>query len=171
MEIRDIPLYRERKRRDGTIYFTSNNELGFGPFTWEARQMILEKLLLTQREMSYELITEDELRAIDRIWDEEKDISRRTLVDLYHRVMGSQLPWDHLKYSLFDSETIEKLSIYAEQYKVPMDLLKTMIFTTNKNKFFSNTRLLRDALSKSVSQQWLQEESLCGEGEETQDAN
>jgi DNA sulfur modification protein DndC len=34
--------------------------------------MILKKLLITQKQMNYELITEDELRAIDQIWDEEK---------------------------------------------------------------------------------------------------
>lgn len=171
MDIRDVPEYREKKRRDGTIYRTTNNELGFGPFTWKARQMILKKLLITQREMNYELITEDELRAIDRIWDEEKDLSRRTLVELYYSVIGTRLPWDHLKYPLFDNETIKKLNIYAEQYGIPIDLVKTMIFSTNKNKYFSNTRLLRNALSKLVMQQWLQEESLCGTGEGIYDAN
>ena len=171
MDIRDVPEYREKKRRDGTVYRTVKNELGFGPFTWEARQMILEKLLVTQEEMNYELITEDELRAIDRIWDEEKDLSRRTLVDLFHRVMGTRLPWDHLKYPLFDDETIRKLNTYAKQYGIPMDLIKTMIFSTNKNKYFSNTRLLRDGLNKLVTQQWLQEESLCDTGEGIYDAN
>jgi hypothetical protein len=36
-----------------------------------------------------------------------------------------------------------------------MDLVKSMIFSANKNKYFSNTRLLRDALEKLVMQQWL----------------
>lgn len=80
MDIRDRDEYREKKRRDGTVYYTKNHELGYGPFTWEARQMILRRLLKTQIRMNYELITVEELQAIDRIWDEEKDLSRRTLV-------------------------------------------------------------------------------------------
>ena len=57
MEIRDRDEYREKKRRDGTVYYTANNELGYGPFKWEARQMILRRLLQTQKKMNYELIT------------------------------------------------------------------------------------------------------------------
>lgn len=63
------------------------------PFTWEARQMILRRLLQTQKQMNYELITIDELRAIDRIWDEEQDLSCRVLVNLYYDEMGERLPW------------------------------------------------------------------------------
>ena len=83
---------------NGSVYRTSQNQLGFGPFTWKARQMILRRLLQTQKQMNYELITIDELRAIDRIWDEEQDLSCRVLVDLYYDEMGQRLPWDELKH-------------------------------------------------------------------------
>lgn len=160
MEIRDIGTYREKKRRDGTVYRTANNDLGYGPFNWEARKMILRRLLETQKEINYELITEDELRAIDRIWDEEKDLSRRALVELYYDVMGKRLPWDELKRPVFDTETCAALCRYAREYQVPMELLQNMIFQVNKSKYFSNTRILRDALGRSVTQQWLQEDEL-----------
>lgn len=163
MEIRDIGTYREKKRRDGTVYRTANNDLGYGPFNWEARKMILRRLLETQKTINYELITEDELRAIDRIWDEEKDLSRRALVELYYDVMGKRLPWDELKRPVFDTETCEMLCQYAREYQVPMELLQNMIFQVNKSKYFSNTRILRDALGRSVTQQWLQEDELVEE--------
>lgn len=164
MSIRDVPEYREKKRRDGTVYRTAKDELGFGPFTWEARQMILRKLLQVQKQMNYELITEDELRAIDQIWDEEKDMSRRVLVNLYFEEMGTRLPWDDLKHPVFDEATYRELENLAKDYDVPMELIRNMIFQTNKNKYFSNTRLLRDALTKTVTQQWLQEaELVCAE--------
>ena len=160
MEIRDIGTYREKKRRDGTVYRTANNDLGYGPFNWEARKMILRRLLETQKTINYELITEDELRAIDRIWDEEKDLSRRALVELYYDVMGKRLPWDELKRPVFDTETCEMLCQYAREYQVPMELLQNMIFQVNKSKFFLIIRILRDALGRSVTQQWLQEDEL-----------
>ena len=160
MSIRDVPEYREKKRRDGSVYRTSQNQLGFGPFTWEARQMILRRLLQTQKQMNYELITIDELRAIDRIWDEEQDLSCRVLVDLYYDEMGERLPWDQLKRPVFDEETCKKLEMYASEFSVPMDLMKSMIFRTSKTKFFSNTRILRESLRKAVTQQWLQEAEL-----------
>ena len=161
MDIRDKAEYREKKRRDGTIYYTANHELGYGPFTWEARQMSLRRLLQTQRMMNYELITLEELQAIDRIWDEEKDITRRTLVELYYEEMGERLPWDALKRPLFDEHTCEKIKFYAKQYHVPLDLVNTMIFGTTETKYYSNTKALRDKLTRAVTQQWLQEKTLC----------
>ena len=167
MSIRDVPVYREKKRRDGSVYRTSQNQLGFGPFTWEARQMILRRLLQTQKQMNYELITIDELRAIDRIWDEEQDLSCRVLVNLYYDEMGERLPWDELKRPVFDEETCKKLEMYANKFSVPMDLMKSMIFRTNKTKFFSNTRILRESLREAVTQQWLQEAELVNAQEGT----
>lgn len=122
--------------------------------------MILRKLLQVQKQMNYELITEDELRAIDQIWDEEKDMSRRVLVNLYFEEMGTRLPWDDLKHPVFDESTFRELERFAKDYDVPMELIRNMIFKTNQNKYFSNTRLLRDALTKTVTQQWLQEAEL-----------
>lgn len=161
MDIRDRDEYREKKRRDGTVYYTSNNELGYGPFTWEARQMILRRLLKTQAYMEYELITMEELQAIDKIWDEEKDITRRTLVDLYYEETGTRLPWDELKRPLFDEGTRKKIELYAKQCHVPLELVNTMILGTTMYKYYSNTKGLREKLAKAVSQQWLQEKSLC----------
>ncbi|MBQ2673648.1 MAG: DNA phosphorothioation system sulfurtransferase DndC [Prevotella sp.] len=160
MSIRDIPEYREKKHRDGTVYRTANNELGVGPFTWEARQMILRELLRVQRKMRYELITLDELREIDQIWDEEQDLSRRTLVNIYFEEIGKRLPWDELKAPVFDENTCAELERLARENQVPMELLKGMIFKTNKTKFFSNTKVFREALTKTVTQQWLQEAEL-----------
>ena len=165
MDIRDQGEYREKKRRDGTVYYTKNNALGYGPFTWEVRQMILRRLLKTQIKMNYELITMEELQAIDRIWDEEKDISRRTLVDLYFEETGTRLPWDELKYPLFDKDTQEKIVHYAQDSGVPLDLINTMILGTNMYKYYSNTKGLREKLTKAVNQQWLQEKVLCEPGE------
>lgn len=165
MDIRDRDEYREKKRRDGTVYRTANNELGYGPFTWEARQMILRRLLQTQIKMQYELITVEELQAIDRIWDEEKDITRRTLVDLYFEETGTRLPWDELKYPLFDTDTCEKIANYARSNRIPLELVNSMILGANMYKYYSNTKGLREKLTKTVSQQWLQEEALCGPGE------
>lgn len=57
--------------------------------------------------------------------------------------------------------------MYASEFSVPMDLMKSMIFRTNKTKFFSNTRILRESLRKAVTQQWLQEAELVNAQEGT----
>ena len=127
--------------------------------------MILRRLLQTQINMNYELITMEELQAIDKIWDEEKDITRRTLVNLYYEETGMRLPWDELKQPLFDEQTCKKIILYAERSNVPLDLVNTMILGTNMYKYYSNTKGLREKLTKAVSQQWLLKEAGCEPGE------
>lgn len=153
IEMRDVPENREKKRRDGIA--------SVGPFTWQARQIILRKLLETQKTLMTEfnftepLITLDELKAIDEIWDNELDLSRRTLVNLYAEVMGEKLPWDDYKKPLFDETICSMLDACCNDYEIPRDLITNLLLTTHKNKNFSNQKILRDSLNKIFNQQWL----------------
>lgn len=155
IDIRDQDEYREKKRRNGTVYETKTGEMGYGPFTWKARQLILERLIETQKKMNYELITMDELKAIDEIWDAELDLSRRTLVELYERLTGERLPWYQYKDPLIDAETVEELEILAADNDVPFDLVRNIILSVYHNKNFSNKRIMKEALEKLLNQQWL----------------
>lgn len=129
MSIRDIDEYREKRRRNGTVYETKNGDMGYGPFTWEARKLILMKLLETQERMGYELITIQELEAIDEIWDDELDLSRRALVDLYREITGKSLPWDQYKDALIDVETMKELENLSEENDVPFDLVRNILLS------------------------------------------
>lgn len=160
MDIRGKDEYREKKRRNGTVYETKTGEMGYGPFNWKARQRILEELIMTQKKMGYELITIDELKAIDQIWDAELDLSRRTLVELYERLTGERLPWYQYKEPLIDTNTVAELEQLAEKNGVPFDLVRNIILSVYHNKNFSNQRILKDALEKLLNQQWLHHEIL-----------
>lgn len=160
MSIRDTDRYREKKRRDGTVYETKAGEMGYGPFTWEARQLILEKLIETQKKIGYELITVEELKAIDEIWDLELDFSRRTLVELYNRLTGVKLPWYYFKEPLFDEDTVTELKKLAEENDVPFDLVRNIILSVYHNKNYSNQRIMKEAISRLLNQQWLHYEVL-----------
>ncbi len=155
MEIRDIDKYREKKRRNGTVYETKNGDMGYGPFTWEARKLILTKLLETQEKMGYELISISELKAIDEIWDDELDLSRRTLVDLYRNITGKTLPWDQYKEALIDDMTEQDLEILAEDNGVPFDLVRNIMLSVYHNKNYSNQRIMKEAMGRLLNQQWL----------------
>lgn len=160
MSIRDVDEYREKKRRNGTVYRTKTGEMGYGPFTWEARQMILTELIKTQQQMGYELITVDELKAIDEIWDAELDLSRRTLVELYEKLTGIQLPWYQYKKPLIDAETVNLLEKLAEHNNVPFDLVRSVILTAYQNKNFSNQKRIKEAFERLLNQQWLHDDIL-----------
>ena len=160
MGIRDKDEYREKKRRNGTVYETKTGEMGYGPFTWEARKLILTKLIETQKQMGYELITLEELKAIDEIWDDELDLSRRTLVELYEELTGERLPWYQYKEPLVDKKTVDELEKLAAANDVPFDLVRNIILSVYHNKNFSNRRIMKDAVERLLNQQWLHHEIL-----------
>lgn len=160
MSIRDKHEYREKKRRNGSIYETKTGEMGYGPFTWEARQLILEKLIETQNKLGYELITIDELKAIDEIWDDELDLSRRTLVELYEKLTGERLPWYQYKEPLINKETVDELEKMAKENDVPFDLVRNIVLSVYHNKNYSNQRIMKEAVERLLNQQWLHYEVL-----------
>jgi len=88
------PLYEFRQwlkiiREDEGIRnkYKRNGQPGLGPFTSDARVMILEKLLKTELKVGLQLIGDDELLYIQQIWTEEFDImdSALRLAYQYHR--------------------------------------------------------------------------------------
>ncbi len=155
MEIRDKDEYREKKHRDGSVYADKHGNKGYGPFTWDARKLILTKLIETQRMINYNLITLDELRAIDEIWDRELDLSRRVLVDLYYGLTGEKLPWDSHKKALVEAETVDNIESMCKEFDVPVELVRNLILSVHQNKNYSNPRIMRKDLERLLNQQWL----------------
>jgi DNA sulfur modification protein DndC len=158
LNIRDNPEYREKHRRDGTVYKTKTGETGFGPFTFKARQEILRKLLETQKEVGYELITIDELKEIDKIWDEEEDLTRSILINLYKEVMETKLPWHDFKSPLYGDDVIDYIYKYANNYDIPEKLIKTLLIQTEKFKHYSNKNQYKTVIRKILNQKWLHQD-------------
>ena len=116
LRMRENSQYRDSKRRNGSVYKKSDGSFGMGPFTLEARCLILEKLLDLENRTGMELITEAELKAIDKMWDEEGDLTCRALVETYHKVKGKKLPWDDYKTPRFDDEAIQAIRDVADKF-------------------------------------------------------
>ena len=106
------------------------------------------------------LISVEELKAIDEIWDSELDLSRRTLVELYERLTGERLPWYQYKEPLIDAETVTELKDLAATNEVPFDLVRNVILSVYHNKNYSNQRIMKEAVEKLLNQQWLHDDVL-----------
>lgn len=127
VSVRQDPEFRDNKRRNGKVYQKANGEYGFGPFKMSARQEILRRLLTLQRDTGFELITNDELKMIDTIWDTEGDLSRRALVDIYYEVFGTRLSWDEYKDALYEKDIIEELKKASNDAEIPFELVTKLI--------------------------------------------
>ena len=155
ISIRNNPDYRDTKRRDGSVYVKSNGEAGFGPFTLNGRKIILKRLLELQRDTGMELITIDELKTIDQMWDNEGDLTKRSLVDIYYDVFGTKLPWDEYKEPLFDDEAIAEIEDVAAQYDLPTELITKIIVSVEKNKHITRNNRLQKEFDRLIRQEWI----------------
>ncbi|MDZ5252126.1 DNA phosphorothioation system sulfurtransferase DndC [Clostridium sp. LIBA-8841] len=153
----DIKLDSSKIQSDSKGEFI--NVVGYGPFNFKARKLILEKLLETQAKIQeaydLDLITIQELEAIDKIWDDEEDLTRRSLVDIYYNKTGNRLPWDDYKKPIFDSSTLEQISTLCVESDIPEDLINKLLIESNKYKHFTNKTVLDKSISKLLNQKHL----------------
>lgn len=70
-EIRNKPEYRQVERRNGRMQFASTGKHIPGPFTIQARKMILDRLLETEKEFGDKLISKEEIDIIESAWVDE----------------------------------------------------------------------------------------------------
>lgn len=160
VSIRQNPEYRDNKRRNGSVYEKANGDLGLGPFKLSARRIILEKLLKLEEETGFNLITLEELKTIDRMWDYEGDLSRRMLVDTYYKVKGKKLPWDEYKTPLYDEKTIKQLKEASEKGNVPFELISKLLLSIDKYKFYTRGKKLEKDFDRILNQGWLHIENI-----------
>lgn len=160
VSIRQNPEFRDNKRRNGKVYQKSNGEYGFGPFKLSARQEILRRLLILQRDTGFELITNDELKMIDTLWDLEGELTRRSLVEIYYDVFNEKLSWDEYKEPLYDLDIIKEIKAAADESNIPFELITKLIVMINSNKYVAKSARLRKEFDKLLNQEWIHYESV-----------
>ena len=64
-------------------------------------------MLEAEEEVGIELITIEELKAIEAIWNKEFDIRRDRLCKVYEEVKERKLPWAKFVKPIFEDEVIE----------------------------------------------------------------
>lgn len=162
LEMREDSELRDTKRRNGSVYKKSDGSFGMGPFTLEARRIILEGLLELENKTGLELITEVELKVIDKMWDEEGDLTCRTLVDTYSKVKGRKLPWDEYKVPRFDNEAIIAIKEVSDKHDIPVELITKLIVSVDTNKHITRNNKMQKSFDQIVNQGWLHYDAVEG---------
>jgi DNA sulfur modification protein DndC len=160
MGLRSDPNAREYKRRNGSVYRKPDGTIGQGPFTLETRKEMLRRLLQLEEETGFSLITIDELKQIDLLWDHEGDLSRRSLVNIYSSVKGKQLPWDEYKLPVFPDDIIAEIQRLCEENDVEFELIAKLIIEIEANKNYTNASMIPRAFDRVINQGWLHFESI-----------
>ena len=160
IELRSTPSARETKRRNGQMYKKADGEYGLGPFTMASRVEILRRLLQLEVDYNFELITIEELKYIDKTWDDEGDLSRRTLVDLYYEIKGKHLPWDDYKAPVFSEEVIDEIKKQCAENNVEFELISKLIVEIEANKNYTKGSRVTKAFDRIINQGWLHFETI-----------
>ena len=160
MELRSTPSARETKRRNGQMYKKADGEYGLGPFTMASRVEILRRLLQLEVDYNFELITIEELKYIDKTWDDEGDLSRRTLVDLYYEIKGKHLPWDDYKVPVFSEEVIDEIKKQCAENNVEFELISKLIVEIEAKKNYTKGSRVTKAFDRIINQGWLHFETI-----------
>lgn len=160
VELRSDRNARDYRRRNGSVYLMSNGEYGRGPFTMETRQEILRRLLKLEVETGFELITIPELKAIDKMWEDEGDLSRRALVETYYEVKGERLPWDQYRQAKYSASDIELIKKLCEKHEVPFDLMSKLMIAVDNSKLYTRSSVTAKTVERILNEGWLHFESI-----------
>ena len=155
VELRNTPEARDTKRRNGAMYRRPDGQLGLGPFTMETRKLMLRRLLQLEKETKLSLITIEELRYIDYLWDLEGDLSRRCLIDIYFEVFEKKLPWADYKQPVYDPEIIGEIKRLCAENDVEFELISKLIIEIEKNKYYTRGNTMTKAFDRIMNQGWL----------------
>ena len=155
VELRRTPEARDYRRRNGAVYLMKNGEFGRGPFTLETRKQMLRRLLQLQKSSGFKLISEEELKFIDKVWEQEGDLTCRAVVDIYFEVMGERLPWDQYKKAKYDNETLGTIHDLCEKHDVPFDLMSRLMSAVDNSKLYTRSSETAKEVKKVLNQGWL----------------
>ena len=113
-----------------------------------------------QKETGFVLISFEELKHIDSLWDSEGDLSRRMLCDTYYEVYNKRLPWDEYKEPLYDNEIVQSLERAANEADIPFELITKLIVAINNNKYIAKTSKMEKEFDRILNQEWIHHESI-----------
>ncbi len=136
------------------------NRLGLGPFNLEGRKQILKYLLEVQRDLvhpfdeEYDLIKEEELKEIRKIWFNDGDF-QDSLPKLYKETFGHDLNWEKDERLIFDEDELHQLEMMCQEEGIDFKLVKKLLLIEKDYTGFKVRRGLMDQLSSALQQDYL----------------
>lgn len=133
---------------------------GVGPFTLDAREEILRKLLRTQKEIrelhdpTIELITFEELKAIRKYWHDDLQWEDR-LPRIVEEETGEVYDWQQDDRPVFKEDQLTDLETLCQEEGVNLSLLKKLISVEKDYSGVKIRRGLFQAFDKTLKQDFL----------------
>jgi DNA sulfur modification protein DndC len=128
VENRDVDEYRMEKRRNGQV--------GRGPYTIQARAHILGMLLAAQKTTGQELMNNQELKAIQVIWN--MDGFGHSVYDVYNKIYGIKLDLGRgIQKDILKQKQTTLLKKIAEEQGADFDKIQTLLKVVSDKNILS----------------------------------
>jgi DNA sulfur modification protein DndC len=140
-KIRDDESMREKRRRTG--------EPGLGPFTIQTRKEILERLLKIECEIEMELITQQELAAIQYQWNYDGKF-RYQVSEIYEKIKGEKAMIPADKISERRQEEFKILEEVCQEHKLNADHIKELMELERENLTFLRRPSIFEEMKRKI---------------------
>ena len=129
--------------------------LGLGPYTFETRMEILNKLLLTQRnlkaESNIDLITEDELRIINEIWI-SKGFVNGNVKDIYNEITQNDIDIKDDEFNFLNQDDYSLLAEICDNHNIDLVMLNKLIYIQKNSIGLINRKKVYQQISSVIKQ-------------------
>lgn len=173
------PNYRQVKgRQHGYVKTKTNGDEGIIPraHKFEFCKDLLRKLLETQKKVNQQitdneemdLIRDEELREIRRIWREERADWEDSVPKIYREVMGEDIGWVQDDYGAFEETEARLLKDIADEKDVPPELVQRLLDTELQHHGMKRRASIYNEIDKVMREDWRPMEEIVAdiEGEE-----
>lgn len=154
------PEIREHKRRNGKVEERDGHFI-WGPYQAWYRKHLLRRLLETQMQVQrdgpdphMQLITEDELHEIRRLWRTEMHDWDDSVPAIYHVVTGKHLPGTTEEQGTFTGREKTVLMRLADDHAVPQDLVLRMVDLERQMHGMLRRTAVQTKLDRLLSEDW-----------------
>jgi DNA sulfur modification protein DndC len=97
---------------------------------------------------------------IDKMWEDEGDLSRRALVDIYNEVKHRKLPWDQYKHAKYTDEDVALISDLCKKHDVPFELMSKLMIAVDNSKVYTRSSVTSKSVERVLNEGWLHFESI-----------
>ncbi len=173
------PKYRQVKgRQHGYVKTKTNGDNGIIPraHKFEFCKDLLRKLLETQKKVNKELpddeemdlIRDEELREIRRIWREERADWEDSVPKIYREVMGEGIGWVQDDYGAFGETEAKLLKEITDKHDIPPELVQRLLDTELQHHGMKRRASIYNEIDKIMREDWRPMEEIVAdiEGEE-----
>lgn len=166
--------FRDFVGRDGRVIYKKDGNLAARTYKLEVSKEMLERVLRAQKEVrrdgpnpGEELISEEELHEIRRIWRTERQDWDDSVPQIFREVNDYDLDWPTDDDGHFDSEDKELLASICKEYDVPFELIARMLEKEREASGMARRSGIQKALSTVLAREWRSEEELLANRPET----